>query len=74
MIAVYDWSGFGFEMSTQSEDFDGVLRFDSGTAGQSANTGEICAAFSGYGEQTRLQFSLAGGKLVYIIIENETRD
>ena len=64
VIAVYDWSGFGFEMFTQSEDFDGELRFDAGSGGHS----EIGVIFSVDKEHSKLNFSLKDGNLVYSIV------
>jgi len=65
VIAVYNWKGFGFEMLTQSEEFDGELHFDSDPAGQPAETREISAAFSNYKENAELKFRLNDGRLVY---------
>ncbi len=74
VIAVYNWRGFGFEMLTQSEEFDGELRFDSDLAGQAAETGEISAVFSGFKEQTVFKFRFTEGKLVDTVINTELRD
>ena len=65
VIAVYIWKGFGFELLTQSEAFDGELRFDSDTAGQTIEDKGICAIISNYKEHTRLEFRLDSGNLVY---------
>jgi hypothetical protein len=63
VIAVYNWRGFGFEMLTESEAFDGALRFDS-RAGQPADIKEIYALFSNNGEQTKLIIRLNENKLL----------
>jgi hypothetical protein len=63
VIAIYNWRDFGFEMLTESEAFDGALRFDS-RAGQPADTKEIYAFYYNNGEQTRLAFRLNENKLL----------
>ncbi len=65
VIAVYDWKGFGFEMRTQSAEFDGQLQFNSDTAEQTGFPEEISATFTNYREHTELIFRLDNGALVY---------
>lgn len=65
VVGVYDWRGFGFEMRTQSEAFDGELRFASDAAGQAAEPKEFYAVFSNHGEQTNLVFRLNEDELQY---------
>ncbi|MGE4483810.1 MAG: hypothetical protein AB7C97_01720 [Oscillospiraceae bacterium] len=67
VLAVYNWKGFGFEMLTQSEKFDGKLCFDSDSVGQTAGTGEISVEFSNGKEHTGIIFRLTDDKLVYSI-------
>lgn len=61
VIAVYNWKGFGFEMLTQSEEFDGVLRFDSAAAAQATGIKEFSVTYSDNCKQTRLKFRLYDG-------------
>ena len=62
VLAVYNWKGFGFEMLTQSEKFEGKLDFDPN--GQTPGTGEISIDFSSSKEHTGLIFRLNEGQLV----------
>ena len=64
VLAVYNWRGFGFEMLTQSKEFDGTLCFDLDSCGQSAESGIIRAILSDGSNQTRLQFHLTDDLLV----------
>ena len=65
-IAVYNWSGFGFEMFTQSEEFGGNLSFN--IDGKTSETGEVSVVFSAQRnkntEQTELKISLNDDRLI----------
>jgi hypothetical protein len=64
VIAIYNWEGFGFEMLTQSQEFDDELRFSSNMDGQTAGTRESGILFLSRNE-IRLKFRFIDGKLIY---------
>ena len=61
VVAVYDWRGFGFELTAQSEAFDGTLSFE---AGETA-AAQVELTMLGGGETRRLTFLLVDGELIY---------
>lgn len=66
VIAVYNWKGFGFEMLTQSEEFDGELCFDLSITGQ--GTESIGVVFFNRKEYVKLVFHLKDDELVYTVM------
>lgn len=62
VLAIYNWKGFGFEMLTQSEEFEEKLEFDPN--GQTPGTGKIKIKFSSHREHTGLIFRFTEGQLV----------
>jgi hypothetical protein len=63
VLAVYNWEGFGFEMLTQSEAFDGEIRFD--PVGRADETGGISAVYIKGMEQTGIVFRLKDNRLIH---------
>ncbi|SMC34466.1 hypothetical protein [Papillibacter cinnamivorans] len=64
VLALYNWRGFGFEMLTESKEYDGTLRFAYDPAEQ-AGEGEIRAVLSSYGEQKALVFRLKDERFIF---------
>jgi len=67
VIAVYNWKGFGFEMLTQSEEFDGELYFDFNITGQAAES--IGVIFYDHKKYVNLVFHLTDGELVNTVMD-----
>lgn len=65
VIAVYNWRGFGFEMLTQSKEFDCKLYFDTETAGREAGANIVNLIFSKDNHNTRLEFSLDNDNIIF---------
>jgi hypothetical protein len=63
VLSVYNWAGFGFELLTQSDEFDGMLRFVPSSGGETA---EIRLEFTSSREQNTLRFRLTDNKLICI--------
>jgi len=67
VIAVYNWRGFGFEMLTQSEAFEGGLLFDVQKAGSEG----INVFNSNSRERLKFNFRLNSDNLVCTVINDE---
>lgn len=63
VIAVYNWEGFGFEMLTQSEEYDGRLRFGADMDGQTAGSPVTCTLYQ-QRRRIRLILHLDDDKLI----------
>ncbi len=65
VVAIYNWRGFGFEMLTQSEDFETKLFFDLSSMEVEIDAKEIGIQYFDGEETIALKFYLEQGNLLY---------